>query len=134
MQQNIFEAATKQKLRFSTPRGMVNVEDLWDMNLKDLDDTARLINKKLKESNEESFITRKSTGDKRAQLQLDVVVSVIKTKIQEDEKRLNAAQRKLKREQILKLMSEKQDDAMKRKSLASLEAELEKLEDEEEED
>lgn len=133
MNTNIFELATKQKLRFSTTRGNVGVEDLWDLTLEQLDDTARLINKKVKETSEESFINKRSTGDKAMQLRLDVVVSIINTKLEEESRRKNAAERKVKREAILKLMADKQDDALKRKSLASLQAELDKLEDDGEE-
>jgi hypothetical protein len=30
---NIFEQATRAKIRFSTPVGMLSVEDLWDLPL-----------------------------------------------------------------------------------------------------
>lgn len=132
---NVFEQATKQRLRFPQPAnrgGVINTEDLWALSLEDLDDIAKALNKKVKESSEESFIKKQSTADKKASLQLEVVVSIINTKLKEEERRKNAAERKTKRDKILALMAEKQDTAMAKKSLASLQAELDKLEDEDE--
>ena len=38
---NIFEKASKQKLRFVTSKGMISSEDLWDMSLQSLDIIAK---------------------------------------------------------------------------------------------
>src|SRR5882757_9657814 len=129
---NIFELATRQKLRFPSTRGQVGTEDLWDLSLKDLDTVAKGLSKQVKESSEESFIKKPSTGNKKVQLQLDVVVSIINTKLAEAEKAKTAAERKAKRNQLMELISKKQDDALSRKSITSLQAELDKLDDDEE--
>lgn len=131
MNNNIFEAATKQKLRFVTSQGNLTTEDLWDLSLDNLDLVAKSVNKKVKETAEESFVKRSSTADRRLTLMLEIIVSIINTKLAEEAKRKNAAERKIKRDQILQLMSEKENSALKNKSLKSLEAELEKLELEE---
>lgn len=133
MNTNIFEAATREKLRFSTNRGSVGVEDLWDLPLDVLDDAAKLINKKVKESSEESFIKKQSTGDKKLTLSLHVVVSIINTKLADEERRKLATERKQKREKLLELISKKEDDSLTRKSVTALRAELDKLDDDEEE-
>lgn len=130
--QNIFEQATKQKLRFSSRRGSVTTEDLWDMSLEDLDEIAKALNKKVKESSEESFIKKQSTTDKKLSLQLEIMVSIINTKLAEQERRKSAAERKAKRDKILALIAEKQDGALAKKSITSLQAELDKLDIEEE--
>jgi len=129
---NIFELATRQKLRFPSTRGQVGTEDLWDLSLEDLDTVAKGLSKQVKESSEESFIKKPSTGNKKVQLQLDVVVSIINTKLAEAEKAKTAAERKAKRNQLMELISKKQDDALSRKSITSLQAELDKLDDDEE--
>lgn len=131
MNNNIFEAATKQKLRFRATAGMVTTEDLWDMGLEQLDSVAKVINKNVKESAEESFIKKTSTVNKTAQLMLDIVVSIINTKLAEEVRRKNLAERRIKREKILEIMSRKEQGVLENKSLKSLEAELEKLELEE---
>jgi hypothetical protein len=129
MNVNIFEAATRQKLRFTTNRGQISVEDLWDLSLEELDNVAKSANKQVKESSEESFIQKQSTADKKLSLRLDVVVSIINTKLEEQEKRKAAADRKVKRDQIMELISQKETTALGNKSLAALRAELDKLEE-----
>jgi len=132
MNTNIFEAATRQRLRFPSPSGNLSVEDLWDLTLEGLDAIAITLYKKVKESSEESFIKKQRKGDKKAELQLAVVVSIIETKVADAEKAKNAADRKAKREKLMELISSKQDDALSRKSITQLKAELDKLDDEEE--
>lgn len=131
---NIFEHASRQKYRYATTRGNVTTEDLWDLSLEDLDTVAKGLNKQVKASSEESFIKKQNTGNRKLSTQLEVVVSIINTKLAEEEKRKLAAERKVKRDKLLELISEKESSAMAKKSIASLRAELDKLDDGEEED
>lgn len=52
---NIFEAATKEKYRFPF-KGMISVEDLWDLKLQDLDSVFKALNKQKKQNDEESLL------------------------------------------------------------------------------
>lgn len=128
--QNIFEAATRKKLRFPTTRGAVSIEDLWDLSLEELNGVAKKLNKELKDSAEESFIGKKTNANVQLQLHFDVTLSIINTRLAEEEKKKNAIERKIKRDKILSLIADKQDSALARKSIASLETELDKLEEE----
>lgn len=130
--ENNFELATRQKLRFSTNRGMVTTEDLWDLGLAELDTIAKGINKILKESSEESFVNRRTVADKKLTLGLSVVVSIINTKLTEDEKRKAVAERKAKRDKLIMVIADKEDNVLQRKSLTALHAELDKLEEDDE--
>ena len=38
---NLFEKASKMKLRFSTTKGVLSTEDLWDLSLESLDRIAK---------------------------------------------------------------------------------------------
>ena len=134
MNVNVFEQASRQKFRFSTTRGNITTEDLWDLSLDDLDTVAKGINKLVKASEEESFVKKTSTGNKKAVTQLEVVKSIIATKLEEQENRKLATERKAKREKLLELIAQKEDTAMSKKSIASLKAELDKLDDGEEEE
>ena len=50
----MFEKASRMKLRFNTQRGVLSVEDLWDLPLIQLDNIAIALNKKLQESKTEA--------------------------------------------------------------------------------
>lgn len=128
MNSNTFELATRQKVRFSTTRGNVGTEDLWDLSLEDLDVVAQGLYEQAG-STKKSFIKKKDTTNRTAALKLDVVVFIINTKMEEEEKRRTAVERKAKRTQLMELIAKKQDDALSRKSIATLQAELDKLDD-----
>ena len=58
---NLFEYATRTVLRFASTRGLISVEQLWDVPLRsndgfDLDAIARSLSQELKSVSEESFV------------------------------------------------------------------------------
>lgn len=126
---NNFEKATRLRLRFETSRGNLNVEDLWKLPLAELDKLAISLNKQLKEASEESFIKAKSKNNVLLELRFDIVKHIIETLLSEDEERKKAADKKVKREQLLELIARKKNQELEGKSVEELEAELSKLED-----
>lgn len=128
----MFEKASKLKLRFETERGNVTTEDLWDIplvapNNMSLDHIAKTLSRALKEDEEESFVIAKSTKNYDLELKFEIVKHIIKYKLQEKEKRENEAANKLKKEKILSILADKEDDALKGKSVASLKKMLDEL-------
>jgi len=105
----MFEKATRMKLRFTTEKGYVSVEDIWDMPLTQLDELAKSLNKKLKESAEESFIKVKSNDDKVIALEFEIVKHVISVKLDETDKAIKARANKEQRDRLLNKLAEKQD-------------------------
>lgn len=121
----MFEKAAKLKLRFTTQKGLLTTEDLFDLSLPSLDRVAKEVNRILKESDEESFIstTRKDTTNA---LRLEILKYVIKEKMEAKEaakvKGVKAAQ-KAELEELL--------TAKKREGLSNLsEEEIQKKLDE----
>ena len=128
----MFEKATKIKLRFATPVGLISVEDVWDLPLKDekrfsVDALARMLNKSLKESSVESFVDEKPQTDSVIELQFEITKHIISVKLKEREEARLAADRKLQKEKIMTLISDKQDEELKGKSLKDLEKMLKNL-------
>ena len=127
----MFEKASKLKLRFSTPVGSITVEDLWDVQLTgnpfSLDSIARNVNKQLKLSEEESFVEKKTKINNTLELKLDIVKHIIAVKLANAEKAEKSAETKAKKQRVLAILSEKQDDALKGKTEAELEALLDSL-------
>lgn len=127
---NIFEQASRKKLRFATNRGAISTEDLWDLSLEELDSIAKTLDKTVNDAGK-SFIKKKDTVNRTASLQLEVVVSVINTKMEEADRRAAAAERKIKRDKIINLIADKEAAKLQNKSLPALQAELSKLDEEE---
>lgn len=122
----MFEKASREKLRFSSVKGLLTVEDLWDLPLSQLNSFAKSINKKLKTEEEEDFL-EEVKKDEKLQLSFDIVVHIIKTRQEENKKLRETNENKKKKQKILEILSKKRDNSLEQKTEEELLAELEKL-------
>jgi hypothetical protein len=125
----MFEKASRMKLRYQTNRGVISVEDLWDLSLESLDAIAISLNKKLKESQTESFIKTKTKDTTELELKFNIVKHIIDVKLSEAEARKNAAEKRAKKQKLMDLIAKKQDAELEGKSVDELMKELAALED-----
>lgn len=132
---NLFEQATRLKLRFASPVGALKIEDLWDLPLTsktgraNLDDIARAYSRELKSQDEESFVEKPAKRDKLLQLGFDLVKHIIDVKIAERDAIKAAADKKAKKDKIMELIVKKKDEAMGAMSVEELQKQLEALAD-----
>lgn len=82
---DIFEQATKQRLRFETPRGFLTTEDLFDLPLTSrsgisLNSIGMPISKKLKDQEVESLVDVAPQTDKVDVLRLKIIKHIINQK------------------------------------------------------
>ena len=112
---NIFEIATKNKFRFPY-RGMITVEDLWDLNLNQLDGIYKTLNKEVKQNNEESLLSVKDAADVELQAKIDIVKHIFTAKQQEITNRTIAAENAEKKRRILDIIAQKQEASLQNKS------------------
>lgn len=124
---NLFEKASRLKLRFKTTAGLVNTEDLWDESLQTLDSIAKSLNKEIKEATEESFIKTRTKSTTVLELGFEIVKYVIEVKLAEAEAKKTLAERKALKERYLELISQKENEVLGSKSLDELKAEFEQL-------
>jgi len=124
----MFEQITRNKVRFNSVRGQLTIEDIWDLPLSNgvvnLDNMAKELSKELQES-QESFVSKKKK-DNITKLKFKAVRHIISVKLKEIEKRKELAENKVKYEQILDILAEKDIDTLKGKSRKELEKELKK--------
>ena len=123
---NMFEVATRSKYRFPF-RGLVSVEDLWDLSVENLDMVFKALNSELKQSQEESLLNTRTKQDQELALKVDLVKHVVAVKLAEKADRLEAKERKERKQKIMEIMSAKQDEALQSKSLEELSQMLEQL-------
>lgn len=87
---DIFKQATKLKLRFSSVRGDLTVEDLWDLPLTSksnlsLDGVGKPIQKALRESDEDSLVDVPTTSKNELNsLRLAIIKEIISVKQEEN--------------------------------------------------
>lgn len=129
MSNSIFERATKKKLRFESPLGMLSVEDIWDLPLTSrtskkasLDDLAKSLNRQIKENEEESFVVKKTQANSDLNLRFDIVKHIIEVRMEEADAREKAAQNKAREQRILEILAKKEDEDLLNKSKEELEA------------
>ena len=128
----MFEKATKLKLRYETPKGFINTEDLWDLPLMSqkgisLDGVAKFIYRELKQSEEESFVVKKTTTSSVLELKFSIVKHIIAIRLEENESRKKRTENKVKKEKILTILAEQEDDTLKKTDPAELRKMLEDL-------
>lgn len=127
---DIFEKAARIKLRFDTGRGLLFAEDLFDLPLTsktgrvNLDDIARGFHKKLRSNDDVSFVETESKSDETVQLSFDIVKHVIDVKLEENRLEREKTARAEKKQRILAIMADKEDESLKGRSLEELKAEL----------
>ena len=122
----MFEKASRLKLRFDTNKGMLSVEDLWDLpllsatNKVNLDDIARSLHRQLKNDDDVSFVNLDRKSDKVVQLKFDVVKYIIEVRLAEADAAKVARENREKKDRLLQLIAERQDDDLKNMPLDDL--------------
>ena len=117
-----FKLASQQKLRFQTSKGSLSTEQLWDLDVEELDALAVSFESDYKGSAKKSFLIAKSEKDKTAKLRFDVTLDVLSTKVEAMFEAQQALEIKAHNKKIISLISEKQDESLKGKSIEELEA------------
>lgn len=116
---NIFEQATRRAIRFESSKGDLSVEQLWDLPLQsrnqfDLDTVAKTVNRQLNDVTEESFVSvRENPAKETLSLKLELVKHIISVKLQEAEEARNRANKASEKEKLLRLLDEKQNEALR---------------------
>lgn len=120
---HLFELASREKYRFPF-KGQVSVEDLWDLSPKDLDTIFKSLNAQVKKESEESLLSPKEAVDVVLNAKIEIVKHIVAVKLSEAEKARQAKKRREEKQRIAELIADKQDEALREKSLAELQAML----------
>lgn len=124
--ENIFEYATRNKVRFSF-RGLISVEDLWDLSLTNLDSIYKELNKQSKQSEEESLLNIKTQEDELLNVQIEIVKHIVSVKLAEKEAREKASAKKAQKQKIMSIIAVKQDEELQNSSIDELQKMLDEL-------
>lgn len=122
----MFEKAVREKVRWHGHRGLCSAEDLWDLDLEDLDGIYKRLCRAAKAQEEESLLEQVTEADKVLALKTGIVKRVVEVKLAEAEARKNEALRAIRKQRLLGILADKQDENL----LAQSEEELQDLIDE----
>lgn len=127
--ENMFEVATRTKMRFQF-KGLISVEDLWDLSVEELDAIFKSLNVKLNQAKEESLLDTKTKKDQEIKLKVEIIKYIVSTKLAESEARLKLAEKKAKKQELLSLIKEKQEKNLRENtSVEDLQKMLDELDD-----
>lgn len=125
---NIFEYATREKLRFPF-RGEISVEDLWDLPLTNLDKVYKALNAQAKQNNEASLISSsvKTAEESRLDAKIEIVRYIFAVKDNEAKARRQEVEKAEKKQKIMSIIARKQDEALESMSAEDLQKMLDEL-------
>jgi len=130
---NLFEIATRKKFRFTSSRGELTTEQLWELPTTskvgfDLDTIARAVNKELKAQEEESFVkTSHNTLAPVLSLKLEVLKHIIHVKLAEAAAAAERVSKQQTKEKIISALAAAEEKELSSKSKEELLAELRSL-------
>lgn len=126
--ENLFEMATRSKLRFPSTKGELSVEDLWDLSDKDLDVVYKNLKDQEVKSSEESLLDDANV-DPKLTAAIGIVRYIFTTKRKEKLAEKERINKKLKQKKYIDALSKKQDEAIEKMSEAELRAMIDSFED-----
>lgn len=122
----LFELAARNKMRFPF-RGMISVEDLWDLSLTNLDLVFKTLNAEAKKSEEESLLNTKSKEDEEISNKIDIVKYIVNVKLEEKRARDDARKNAEMKQRLLEIKAKRQDAALENMSDEDLDKMLAEL-------
>lgn len=126
--ENLFEIATRNKMRFPSTKGELSVEDLWDLSDKDLDVVYKNLKDQEVKSSEESLLDDANV-DPKLTAAIGIVRYIFTTKRKEKLAEKERINKKLTQKKYIDALSKKQDEAIEKMSEAELRAMIDSLED-----
>ena len=129
----MFEKASRLQLRFDTPKGLLSVEDLWQLPLTsntgkaNLDDIARELDAKVKNTSTVSFVNKPAKVDETVQLGFDIVKRVIDVRLEERDAAAIAEANKQKKQKLLAILEAKENEGLSQLSMEDLRAQINAL-------
>lgn len=118
--EKIFIEALKNKYRFEY-KGLINVEDLFDINLKGLDQIYRDLKKVENDLQSDSLLdANENPLKKETENKIKIVKNIFEIKVEEIEQAKIALAKKAQREKILAIIENKQDQELSEKSIKEL--------------
>lgn len=130
MIKNIFKYAAKKRLRFPY-KGLLSVEDLFNLSLEELNEVYKTLKGCLHESINDSLIVEKTDKDRELEVMISIVMEIFDDKKKAIDKEQKRSQKKIQAQKILEIMNKKQDEELLNLTSEELKQKLEELSDDE---
>lgn len=126
---NLFQEAARNKWRFPTARGLLSVEQLFELPLTEVDAIAQELHKDLEKTKDKSFLKNNNRPRAEAYLQnqFNLVLEVIKIRQDEIDEAEHKAAKAAKKQKLVDLLAKRKDEAFNEMSESEIEKALAEL-------
>jgi len=114
----MFKKASRIQLRFDV-KGACSVEDLWELSVKELDALYGRLRTEQKSHEQDSLLNVNAIDD-ILELKINIVKDIVETKLTEAKEKENAQIKSERKQKILSIIADKQDQELKNKSSEEL--------------
>ena len=116
---NIFERATREKTRFCF-KGLVSVEELWDLSLEYLDSLWCELESELEKLPKKSLLSTNTKQRDEIEFKQEIIKHIVETKKAEKLANEQAKANASKKQTVLDMIASKQNDDLKNMSIEEL--------------
>lgn len=125
----MYKQAVMLKLRFETPKGLLTVEQLFDLSMADLSTTIKKVNALIKKEqvtdDELSFLEGVDTTETQNSLRFRILKDVYLTKKDARDAAALDFEKKQRNQRIAEIIAKKKDEALESMSIEELEKMIE---------
>ena len=111
----MFEVAVRNKFRFPF-KGVISVEDLWDLPVQQLDGIFKTLKSQEKKAQEESLLDTRTPEDEILTAKIEIIKYIVNTKLEEAKQAERAKEAHDQKQKILGILAEKQDEDLRNKT------------------
>lgn len=124
----MYKQAAILGLRVQTTKGLLSVDQLWTLKLKDLSDSLKALKKNSTKTSDSEldFLEETTKIDVISELAFEIMKDVYLTKREEAKRVKEDAEVKAYNQKIIEIIARKQDQDLENKSLEELQALLKK--------
>jgi hypothetical protein len=123
----LFITAARKKYRFDSGRGLVTVEDLFDLALESLDKIAVGLDEAIQKAGKKSFIAKRTDSTTELDNKLEIVKFVITTKQEEAEARKARSEKVAKKAMLEELLNKKNLEKLQGMSAEEIQKQIDEL-------
>ena len=116
---NIFEKAVREKTRFNF-KGLISVEDLWDLSLESLDSIWCTLESNLEKLPKKSLLSTNTKQRDEIEFKQEIIKHIVETKKAEKLANEQAKANATKKQMVLDIIEAKQNDDLKNMSVEEL--------------
>ena len=130
---DLYKQASRLKLRFESNKGLLSVEQLWDVPLMNpsgfcLDHIARNVSLALKDTGEGSFVEDViPEGKEENELRLEILKDIIAVKLAERKAKQDEKAKAQEKQRLLEILAKKKDSALEELSVEEIQKRIEAL-------